>query len=83
MNIDTLKDKLRNQEVGSVGSWVYPYNIPPTQVDKILATLGSSESIGQDWNGCDLDWSQKINFEGNEFIVWGSAYEGSLVFHKK
>jgi hypothetical protein len=83
MTIDALKEKLRSQEVGFENNWVYPDRIPPAQVDEILYALGNSEEIGRDWNGCDLDWSQEVNFEGMKFSVWGSAYMGSLVFKKR
>ena len=82
MSIEEIKQKLTEMGTGYQNVWVYPIKLPPEEVDKILDQLGFPHNIGEDWNGCDLDWSGTITLNGMEIDVWGSGYGGSMVFQK-
>jgi hypothetical protein len=80
--MEELKDELREMGIGYNNAYHYPKLLTPKQVDMVLDELGIDFEIGTDWNGCDLDWSISFKFEGSKFDVWGSGYEGTMVFQK-
>ena len=83
MDIEQLKQTLRDRKNGFEHSFKYPNKLAPNDVDGILQYFGFEEQISYNWNGCDFDWSWDFKFEGMEFECWGSGYYGSLVFKKK
>ena len=84
MIIEELKEQLRIMGTGSDNVFIHPDKMPPEVVDSILDELGYPDTIGEDWNGCDLDWSaiDDIEFEGMKFHICGSGYSSSMVFQK-
>lgn len=83
MELNELKEKLKTMEIGYDDKFTYPNEIPPEQIDKILDEFGVSETLGEDWNGCDLDWSRDFKYEGMTFSAWGSGYSGSMVISRE
>ena len=80
MDIEQLKEQLRNQEVGYENIFKYPTKIPPRQIDNILDELGCDHQIAEDGNGWELSYSVTFNFEGMKITAYGSGYSGSMVF---
>ena len=79
MEIKELKEKLKPMECGMSGYFTHPKRMPPTEVDGILNELGCREQIGENWNGCDLDWFNNIEFEGMKIL----AVNNSRVFRSQ
>lgn len=87
MEIEELKSKLRNLQIGKHLDFGGDKNedASPKTINSILSELSGdrSVSITDDINGCDMDWSYKLTFEGMKFDTWGSIYLGSFMFQKK
>ena len=80
--IEQIKAKLRTLEVHD--DYILDDNYPPRTVDKLLGEIsGKGVCIGEDWNGCDLDWSVWFDFEGKKIYSWGSAYDGNVGFERE
>lgn len=80
--LEEVKEKIRNMETGYENMFTHTEKLPPNSVDRILDELGCGSQIGEDWNGCDLDWSVDFEFEGMKMHAWGSGYSGSMNFQK-
>lgn len=88
MDNKELIEKLKDIKIGK--QFDYPVNLPPADVNKILEDILNLPAyhhidISEDWNGCDLDWSLMYDLiiDDMVFEVWGSAFQGSLVFKRK
>jgi hypothetical protein len=84
MELEALKEQLRNQGVGLDNYFKYPQDASPETINKVLSELsGDDKEITEDMNGCDMDWSCDFEFEGMEFHTWGSVYSGSFLIQKE
>lgn len=78
-----IKEALKSLDSGYENRYKFPRKLSPQYVDEILDELGATEGIGEDWNGCGLDWSMDLNIDGVKVHAWGSGYDGSLLFKKE
>jgi len=52
-------------------------------IEDIINELSGEEFYIEEYNGCDMDWSDNIVIDDKEFHIWGSARSGSLCFQLK